>query len=144
MNSVNLTGFVANDPELRYTQSGQGILNLRIMTVKNWTDKSGVAKERKDFISVVLWGQRGEALAKVLTKDMAVAIQGELQTSTYDDKDGKKVYKTEVNASSIEQFSVSSGGSGHSGAPAFQSGNQIPFGAPAAVDYGGIDTSNIY
>ena len=147
MNKVFLVGTVANDPELRFTQAGQGILNLRVVTVKSWNDKSGAPKERRDFHSVILWGKRGEEMATILRKDMPVVVEGELQSSTYDDKDGKKCYKTEVNAASIEQFSVSAGGGsgGHSGAPAFA--NPIPFGgAPAADPYAahGIDPMTMY
>lgn len=147
MNKVFLVGTVANDPELRFTQAGQGILNLRVVTVKSWNDKSGAPKERRDFHSVILWGKRGEEMATILRKDMPVVVEGELQNSSYE-KDGQKIWKTEVNASSIEQFSVASGGgsSGNSGAPAFASGNQIPFGAPAVDPYAAhnIDPMTMY
>lgn len=148
MNKVMLVGEVAADPELRFTQAGQGILNLRVVTTKHWSGKDGVARERRDFHSCTCWGKRGEELATVLRKDMLVSVEGELQSSSYEDKDGKKVYKTEVNASAIELLGASGGSSGgQSGAPAFANRNQIPFGTKPADDpYAahGIDPMTMY
>lgn len=133
MNKVFLVGTVASVPELRFTQAGQAVLNFRVATKETWF-KDGAQKEKTDWHSVVCWGKRGEDLATILMQEMPVVIEGKLQTSTYDDSSGKKCYKTDVNASNVEQFSVSSGGGGHSVTPAYPSGNPVPFGAPAAPD----------
>src|SRR4029079_1405021 len=94
-------GNLGADPELRFTQGGQAVLNMRLATTESYLDKDKVRKERTDWHSVVVWGKRGEALAKILTKGSSVFIEGSLRTSSYDDKDGNKRYKTEINANNI-------------------------------------------
>ena len=101
LNRVMLLGNLGADPELRFTQSGQAVLNMRLATKETYLDKDKVRRERTDWHSVVVWGKRGEALAKFLTKGSSVFIEGSLRTSSYDNKEGQKVYKTEVVASNI-------------------------------------------
>src|SRR3954452_22169926 len=111
LNRVMLLGNLGADPDLRFTQSGQAVLNLRIATTESYLDKNKVRQERTDWHNVVLWGKRGEALAKFLTKGSTVFIEGGLRTSTYDDKEGKKRYKTEVVATNL----ILAGGRGRGG-----------------------------
>jgi single-strand DNA-binding protein len=125
MNKVILIGIVSAAPELRYTQGGQAVLNLRVETRKEWIDrKSSEKKESKTWHSVTVWGKRGEELAAYLAEGTHVIVEGELQNSSYE-KNGEKRYKTEINASSVEAPFVQ--------APQVaqvQPGNPIPFGAP--------------
>lgn len=62
LNRVTLLGNLGADPELRYTQGGQAVLNIRLATTESYLDKDRVRKERTDWHAVVLWGKRGEAL----------------------------------------------------------------------------------
>src|SRR6478735_6558996 len=101
LNRVMLLGNLGSDPELRFTQGGQAVLNMRLATTESYLDKDKVRKERTDWHSVVVWGKRGEALAKILTKGSSVFIEGSLRTSSYDNKEGQKVYKTEINATNL-------------------------------------------
>src|SRR4051812_30302148 len=101
LNRVMLLGNLGADPELRFTQSGQAVLNMRLATTESYLDKDKVRRERTDWHNVVVWGKRGEALAKILTKGSSVFIEGSLRTSSYDNKEGQKVYKTEINANNI-------------------------------------------
>jgi len=87
------------------------VLNMRIATTESYLDRNKVRQERTDWHNVVLWGKRGEALAKFLTKGSTVFIEGGLRTSTYDDKEGKKRYKTEVVATNL----ILAGGRGRGG-----------------------------
>jgi single-strand DNA-binding protein len=111
LNRVMLLGNLGADPELRYTQSGSAVLNMRIATTESYLDRNKVRQERTDWHNVVLWGKRGEALAKFLTKGSTVFIEGGLRTSSYDDKEGKKRYKTEVHATNL----ILAGGRGRGG-----------------------------
>jgi single-strand DNA-binding protein len=111
LNRVMLLGNLGADPELRFTQGGQAVLNLRLATTESYLDKDRVRKERTDWHSVVVWGKRGEALAKILAKGSSVFIEGSLRTSSYDDRDGNKRYKTEVVANNI----LLTGGRGRGG-----------------------------
>lgn len=101
LNRVTLLGNLGADPELRFTQGGQGVLNLRLATTESYLDKSKERKERTDWHSITLWGKRGEALSKILTKGSRILVEGRLQTSSYDDREGNKRYKTEVVASNV-------------------------------------------
>jgi single-strand DNA-binding protein len=101
LNRVMLLGNLGADPELRFTQSGQAVLNMRLATTESYLDKDKVRRERTDWHSVVMWGKRGEALAKILTKGSSIFIEGSLRTSSYDNKEGQKVYKTEINATNL-------------------------------------------
>lgn len=101
LNRVMLLGNLGADPELRFTQGGQAVLNLRLATTESYLDRDRVRKERTDWHNVVIWGKRGEALAKILGKGSTIFIEGSLRTSSYDDKEGNKRYKTEVVANNV-------------------------------------------
>lgn len=101
LNRVMLLGNLGADPELRVTQGGQAVLNLRLATTETYLDRDKVRRERTDWHSVVVWGKRGEALAKILSKGSSIFIEGSLRTSSYDDREGNKRYKTEVVANNI-------------------------------------------
>jgi single-strand DNA-binding protein len=101
LNRVMLLGNLGADPELRVTQSGQAVLNMRLATTETYLDRDKVRKERTDWHNVVVWGKRAEALAKILGKGSSIFVEGSLRTSSYDDREGNKRYKTEVIAKEI-------------------------------------------
>ena len=101
MNRVLLVGNLGADPELRFTQAGQAVLNVRLATTERYMDREKNWQERTDWHAVVVWGKRAEALAKILRKGGQIAVEGGLRTSSYDDRDGNKRYKTEVHASNV-------------------------------------------
>src|SRR3954462_9426984 len=111
LNRVMLLGNLGADPELRFTQGGQAVLNMRLATTESYLDKDKVRRERTDWHNVVVWGKRGEALAKILTKGSSIFVEGSLRTSSYDNKEGQKVYKTEIVANNI----LLTGGRGRGG-----------------------------
>ena len=94
MNKVFLVGRLTRDPELRYTSS-----NLATMRTAIAVDRQYVrdGEERgADFINIVSFGNRAETMSKYLTKGSQIAIDGRIQTGSYDGADGKKVYTTDV------------------------------------------------
>ena len=111
LNRVMLLGNLGADPELRMTNGGQAVLKLRLATSETYLDRNKVRQERTEWHSVVVWGKRAEALAKFLTKGSRIFVEGGLRTSSYDDKEGNKRYKTEVVANNI----ILSGGGGGGG-----------------------------
>src|SRR6185312_16240681 len=117
LNRVMLLGNLGADPELRFPQGGQAVLNMRLATTESYLDKDRVRRERTDWHNVIVWGKRGEALAKILTKGSSLFIEGSIRTSSYDDRDGNKRYKTEIVANNV----ILSGGRGR-GAPAEEGG----------------------
>jgi single-strand DNA-binding protein len=117
LNRVMLLGNLGADPELRFTQGGQAVLNMRLATTESYLDKDRVRRERTDWHNVIVWGKRGEALAKILTKGSSLFIEGSIRTSSYDDRDGNKRYKTEIVANNV----ILAGGRGR-GMPAEEGG----------------------
>lgn len=101
LNRAMVMGRLTADPELRYTAAGQAVLNMRMATNESYTDRNKERKERVDFHNLVLWGPRAEALAKMLSKGTLVYAEGSLRTSSYDDRDGNKRYKTEINVTNV-------------------------------------------
>jgi single-strand DNA-binding protein len=98
LNKVLLIGNLVADPEIRRTQDGKPIANIRLATSDTWRDKAtGERKERSEFHRVVIFN---EGLCKVaeqyLKKGAKVYIEGALQTRKWQDKDGKDKYSTEV------------------------------------------------
>lgn len=100
LNRVMLLGNLAADGEVRYAQNGQAILKLRLATNESYLDKDKQRRERTDFHNVVVFGKRGEGLSKILQKGDSIFVEGSLRTSSYD-KEGQKVYRTEVIAANI-------------------------------------------
>lgn len=101
LNRATLLGNLGADPELRFTQSGQAVLNIRLATTESYLDKERQRKERTDWHSVTVWGKRGEALSKILTKGSTILVEGAIHTSSYEDRDGVKRYKTEITAQRV-------------------------------------------
>jgi single-strand DNA-binding protein len=117
LNKVMLLGNLGADPELRMTGGGQAVLKLRLATSETYLDRNKVKQERTEWHSVVVWGKRGEALGKILSKGSRIFVEGGLRTSSYDDKEGKKRYRTEVVASNIILSGDKGGGGARREAP---------------------------
>ena len=100
VNKVILLGRLGKDAETTYPPSGVSRTRFSVATSRRWKDQqTGDWKEETDWSNVVLW--RGEAVATYLTKGKQVYVEGRLRNYSYDDKDGKKVYATEVTADDV-------------------------------------------
>ena len=94
MNKVFLVGRLARDPELRYTGSNLATMRCAIAVDRQYVREG---EERgADFINIVAFGNRAETMSKYLTKGSQIAIDGRIQTGSFDGQDGKKVYTTDV------------------------------------------------
>jgi len=98
VNKVILVGNLGADPEVRNTQDGRPIVNLRIATSERWRDKnSGEQREKTEWHRVVIFS---EGLCRVaeqyLRKGSTVYIEGQLQTRKWQDQDGNDRYSTEI------------------------------------------------
>ena len=100
MNKVILIGNLAADPESRTTSSGIATCTLRLAVQRRVANKDG--KRESDFFNVICWRQTAEFCAKYLAKGRKIAVEGSLQTRSYDAQDGSKRYVTEVIADSVE------------------------------------------
>ena len=93
MNKVVLIGRLTADPELRQTQSGNNVATYRLAVNRAFKYEG---QPDADFISCVAFGKSADFVSKYLHKGIKIAVEGRIQTRTYDDKDGKKVYVTEI------------------------------------------------
>jgi single-strand DNA-binding protein len=116
VNKAILIGNLGRDPELRYTQSGQAVVNFSIATSENWTDKNGEKQERTEWHRIVVWGKTGENCAQYLSKGRTVYVEGRIQTREWEDREGQKRTTTEINAQTVTF--LGSAGAGRSDAAA--------------------------
>lgn len=97
INQLTITGRLGADPEVRRSQDGKPIVNMRVAVSDQWRDKSGERKEKTEWVSVVIFS---EGLAKVaeqyLKKGSRVLLQGKQMTRKWQDKDGNDRYSTEM------------------------------------------------
>lgn len=100
MNKVILIGYMAADPESRTTASGVAQCILRLAVQRRFADAQG--NRVSDFFNVICWRQTAEFAAKYLEKGRKIAVEGSLQTRTYDAQDGSKRYVTEIIADNVE------------------------------------------
>src|SRR3569832_2472762 len=101
LNRVMLLGNLGADPELRMTSGGQAVLKLRLATSETYLDRNCARQERTEWNNVVIRGKRAEAHSKIITKGTRIFVECGLLTSSYDDRDGNKRYRTEIVATNI-------------------------------------------
>jgi single-strand DNA-binding protein len=100
VNKVILVGNLGRDAETKFTPSGAAVTKFAVATTRSWKDQqTNEWKDETNWTNVVVWKQ--ENLANYLLKGKQVYVEGRLQTRSYDDKDGKKVYATEVVADEV-------------------------------------------
>ena len=123
MNKVILMGRLTRDPEVRYTQTNNTLVCTFSLAVNRRFKQDG--QPDADFINIVAWSKTGEFCSKYFKKGQQVGVIGRLQTRNYDDKDGKKVYVTEVIAE--ETYFADSRRDGEGGSANSFNGVDAPF-----------------
>jgi single-strand DNA-binding protein len=150
VNKVILIGHLGRDAETAFTASQTAVTKFSVATNRRWKDQqSGEWKEETNWTNVVLW--RSENLSQYLTKGKQVYVEGRIQTRSYDDKDGKKVYTTEVVADDV--ILLGGRGEGGGGSEEFSQEASAPRSMPrprpaaapshAAPVSGGIDDDDV-
>ena len=115
MNKVFLIGRLTRDPELRYTSSNIPTASFSRAVNRNFTNQNG--EREADFINIVVWRKQAENGKNYLTKGSQVAIDGRIQTRSYDGQDGQKRYVTEVVADNVQFLDSRGASSSQSVAP---------------------------
>ena len=100
MNKAILIGNLTKDPEVRTTPNGVTVCTFSIAVNRRGTNQAG--ERVADFFNIVAWRQLGELCGKYLAKGRKVSVIGEIQTRSYDAKDGSKRYITEIVADEVE------------------------------------------
>ena len=113
VNKVILVGNLGQNPEMRFTQGGQAVANMRLATTERYTDKSGQKQEQTEWHTVVAFGRLAEICGQYLTKGRQIYVEGRLRTRQWQDQQGQKRYSTEVVASQMVFLDSGKGGSGH-------------------------------
>ncbi|AGW86812.1 TPA: single-stranded DNA-binding protein [Streptococcus suis] len=100
INNVVLVGRMTRDAELRYTPSNQAVATFTLAVNRNFKNQDG--EREADFINVVIWRQQAENLANWAKKGALIGVTGRIQTRSYDNQQGQRVYVTEVVAESFQ------------------------------------------
>lgn len=125
MNSVQLTGRLTRDPDIRYTDGGLSIARFTLAVNRRFKQENGPSA---DFINCIAFGKTAEFIEKYFIKGRKMDLNGRIQTGSYTDNDGNKRYTTDVVVEAVE-FGESKG----SGGNADQHGN-APMSADASSD----------
>jgi single-strand DNA-binding protein len=115
INRVILVGRLTKDPELRYTPSGVAVATFTLAVNRPFKNQQN--ETEADFINIVAWRQLAELCANYLKKGSQTALEGRLQTRSYENKEGKKVYVTEVVADNVQFLSPKKDENGAGGNP---------------------------
>ena len=100
MNKVFLIGRLTRDPELRYTGNNTAVATFSLAVNRNFSNQQG--EREADFINIVVWRKQAENVKNYLSQGSQVAVDGRIQTRSYDDNNGQKRYVTEVVADNVE------------------------------------------
>lgn len=126
INRVVLTGRLTRDVDLRYTQGGSAVATFNLAVDRRFTNQQG--EREADFVSCVIWRKSAENFANFFHKGSLVGIEGRIQTRNYENKQGQRVYVTEVivdNFSFLEPKSSTGNGSYQNNRP--QNNTSDPF-----------------
>lgn len=135
INNVVLVGRMTKDAELRHTPSNVAVATFTLAVNRNFKNQDG--EREADFVNCVIWRQQAENLANWAKKGALIGITGRIQTRSYDNQQGQRVYVTEVVAESfqlLESRTAREGqGGGYSAGNSFTGGNDYnsPYQTPA-------------
>jgi len=105
INKVILIGNLGRDPEIRYTTSGQAVANFTLATTEGRTSKDGDKQEYTEWHRIVAWGRLAEICGEYLSKGKMIYVEGSLRTRSWEDKEGKTRWTTEVIARNMQMLS---------------------------------------
>ena len=126
-NRVIIAGNLSRDPDLRYTVNKNAYARFSVAINSQRKDSNGNVQENVEYVNILVWGTTAENCGKYLKKGSGVLIEGRLQTSSYEAKDGSgKRYSTEVVAENIQFLGSGSQNQGSTGSRGNYSGNSNP------------------
>ena len=142
-NKVIIGGYLARDPEIRYTTEGKAINNFTVGTNRSWTSESGEKKEESTFVDFTAFGRTAEVIAQYMKKGMPLLVEGRLKTDQWEDRQtGQKRYKLKV---VVETFSFvggkenATGNEGNASRPARKTSGAERVTPSEGVDYPATD-----
>lgn len=111
MNKVILIGRLARDPEMRTTGSGTTMTRFTIAVNRPFNPQNNANQPQADFIGCIAWRRQAENIAKFCTKGSQVAVEGRVQTGSYDGQDGQRHYTTDIVCDNVTFLGARSNGS---------------------------------
>jgi single-strand DNA-binding protein len=120
INKAILIGNLTRDPEKKALPNGTVVTSLSLATNRVWKDRDGAKQESTDYHNVVIFGRPAETAAQYLKKGQSAYVEGRIQTRSWDDKEGKKQYRTEIVADSVQFGAKTGGGGSYDSAPSSQ------------------------
>ena len=101
LNKVMVIGQVGRDPEMRYMPNGKAVTSFSVATSRSWTNSEGERCEETEWFNVVAWGNLAEICKQHLRKEQQVYVEGRLQTRSWEDREGKRFFRTELVANEM-------------------------------------------
>lgn len=127
LNRVQIIGYLGQDPELRYTQAGVPVTQISVATTRKWKNKqTEKLEEDTEWHRVTCWQRLGERVAEFLKKGAMVYVEGRLQTTSYEDKEGVKRWSTEIVAREVQFLDRKPGGGKRPPHPSDRDGGPPP------------------
>lgn len=103
LNKAQIIGNLTRDPEMKVLPNGTPVCNFSVATNHVYKDKNGVKQESVEFHNIVCFGKTAETVSQYMRKGSQVYLEGRIQTRSWEDRDtGKKMYRTEINADTIQ------------------------------------------
>ncbi len=141
VNKVMLVGNLGRDPEMRALPGGQQVANFSLATSRRYKDRDGNRKDETEWHNIVVYGKQAEIAGQYLTKGKMVFVEGRIQTRSWDDKEreGKKIYKTEIICENFQMLGSKGDGAGAGGGRDYSGGAPADGGGSAGSGGGGGD-----
>lgn len=127
LNKVMIIGHLGRDPELRYVPSGRPVSSFSVATSRSWTNANGERREETEWFNVVAWGQLAEICKQHLHKGQQVYVEGRLQTRGWEDREGKKHFRTELVAQEMIMLGKGPSGETEESIPYEEEEEEFPF-----------------
>ena len=133
LNSVTLMGRLTTDPELKTTQSGVSVTSFCVAVDRKYQPQG--QEKKTDFIDIVAWRNTADFICKYFKKGSMIGIEGEIQTRTYTDQDGKNRKVTEILANNVS-FCESKASTGNQGGTSGSTVNGVAaYGMPTTAQF---------
>jgi len=101
VNKVILVGHLGRDPEVRYTPNGDAVADVSLATTEYYKDKNGERNEKTEWHNLVMWRSQAEFAKEWLKKGQLVYVEGRIQNRQWEDKEGQKRNKTDIQVDQI-------------------------------------------
>lgn len=115
VNKAILVGNLGRDPEIRSLPSGQPVATFSLATSRRYRDRDGNRKDETEWHNIVCFGKQAEIAGQYLTKGKMIFVEGRIQTRSWDDKEGKKQYRTEIVCDNFQMLGSKGDGGGRAG-----------------------------